>query len=112
MVAEIEDLAATCRADPTPLVLTHGEPNTGNVFRDDTGRLYLIDWGDLKYGPPERDLVSLNTDRPPVREPFARFYQLRWDLGEIAEYTARFAAPHPGDAEDDGMWRELSLYLR
>src|SRR5437762_770801 len=27
LAGEIERLAAVCRADPTPLVLTHGEPN-------------------------------------------------------------------------------------
>jgi hypothetical protein len=31
--------------------------------------------------------------------------------GEIAEYAARFAAPHAGDAEDEQMWRERALYL-
>src|SRR5439155_26059600 len=59
MVGEIDALAAACRADPYPFVLTHGEPNPGNVLRDTAGRLYLIDWGDLQYGPPERDWTSL-----------------------------------------------------
>lgn len=113
MVEEITALAALLRADPAPFVLTHGEPNPGNVLRGPSGRLYLIDWGDLRYGPPERDWTSLGDlglDLP-IRESFARFYQLRWDLGEIAEYTARFSAPHPGNAEDADRWRELSLYL-
>lgn len=113
MVREISELASVCSADLSPSVLTHGEPNTGNVLRDRSGRLYLIDWGDLKYGPPERDWTSLGDlgiDLP-AREPFTRFYQLRWDLGEIAEYTARFAAPHVGSAEDDDRWRELLMYL-
>jgi spectinomycin phosphotransferase len=47
-----------------------------------------------------------------MRRHVARFYRLRWDLGEIAEYVARFAAPHAGNAEDDEKWRELALYLR
>jgi spectinomycin phosphotransferase len=111
MLAEIERLATVCRGDSTPLVLTHGEPGTNNVFRDTADRLYLIDWGDLKYGPPERDWTSFKEARPPLRAPFERFYQLRWDLSEIAEYVARFTAPHEGDAEDEWMWRELGLYL-
>ena len=95
-------------------MLTHGEPNSGNVLRDRSGRLYLIDWGDLTYGPPERDWTSLGDlgIALPAREPFTRFYQLRWDFGEIAEYTARFAAPHVGSAEDDDRWRELLRYLQ
>jgi spectinomycin phosphotransferase len=114
MVDEIAALAAACRADPGPFVLTHGEPNRGNVLRDAAGRLHLIDWGDLCHGPPERDwtaLVDLNLALP-MRPTFARFYQLRWDLGEIAEYVARFAAPHTGSIEDDDKWQELQLYLR
>lgn len=113
MLAEIDALATMCRADPTPFVLTHGEPNSGNVLRDTEGRLRLLDWGDLQYGPPERDWTSLDglgLDLP-ARAPFARFYHLRWDLGEIAEYTARFAAPHTGSVEDADKWRELSRYL-
>ena len=58
-VAEIEELAATCQADPTPLVLTHGEPNQGDVLRDASGRLHLVDWGDLAHGPPERDWTAV-----------------------------------------------------
>jgi spectinomycin phosphotransferase len=113
MVAEANRLAAACRADPDTLVLTHGEPNPGNVLRDRAGRLYLIDWGDLMYGPPERDWAMLGGMglTLPIREEFARFYQLRWILGEIAEYTARFSAPHSGNAEDEDRWRELLQYL-
>jgi spectinomycin phosphotransferase len=114
MLAETEALAVACRADPLPFVPTHGEPDHGNVLRDTAGRLYLIDWGELRLGPPERDWASLEGLglAPPARAPFMRFYHLRWDLGEIAEYTARFAAPHPGNAEDDDRWGELRLYLQ
>lgn len=114
MIAEFGAVAAACRAAPSSFVLTHGEPNLGNVLRDASGRLYLIDWGELQNGPPERDWVSLDGLglNLPLREPFARFYHLRWDLGEIAEYTARFAAPHSGSLEDADRWRELQLYLQ
>ena len=112
MWSEIEQLAAICRADTAPLVPTHGEPGTNNVLRDPNDRLYLIDWGDLKYGPPERDWTSVDEARPPLRPAFERFYRLRWDLSEIAEYVARFTAPHAGNAEDDYWWREMELYLR
>ena len=100
--------------DETPLVLTHGEPNGGNVLRVNDGRLYLIDWGDLAYGPPERDwsqMSGLGLDLP-IRPAFGRFYELRWVLSEVAEYVARFAAPHAGSAEDEDKWNELGRYLR
>jgi spectinomycin phosphotransferase len=102
-----------CRRKQPPFVLTHGEPNRGNVFVTDEGRLLLMDWGDLAWAPPERDLVS----RPDVGLPrlgdetLLRFYNLRWILSEIAEYVERFVQPHTGDREDQAMWRELLLYL-
>jgi hypothetical protein len=102
-----------CRRKQPPLVLTHGEPNRGNLFLTDDGRLLLMDWGDLAWAPPERDLVS----RPDVGLPrigdktLLRFYDLRWILSEIAEYVERFVRPHTGDIEDQAMWQELLLYL-
>ena len=113
IVEEIGELAATCRADATPLVLTHGEPNGGNVLRAEDGRLYLIDWGDLAYGPPERDWIQMSGSGLDltIRPAFERFYELRWVLSEVAEYVARFAAPHVGSAEDDDKWKELGRYL-
>jgi spectinomycin phosphotransferase len=106
LIAEMGALASACRADPAPLVLTHGEPSGNNVLRDAAGRLYLVDWGDLAYGPPERDWSALVPYglKLPVRPQFARFYKLRWILGEVGEYVARFAAPHEGNAEDAHKW--------
>jgi hypothetical protein len=40
-----------------------------------------------------------------------RFYELRWILGEVAEYVAALTLPHTGDAEDLRMRRELDNYL-
>jgi hypothetical protein len=95
LMAEVDEIAVACQADPAPTVLTHGEPGGNNVLRDVAGRLHLLDWGDLAYGPPERDWGALATYglRLPARPTFARFYTLRWILSEIAECVARFAAP-------------------
>ena len=84
------------------------------MLRDTAGRLYLIDWGDLAYGPPERDWFAIGGLglELPVRPAFGRFYELRWTLSEIAEYVARFAAPHVGSVEDEEKWGELGRYLR
>jgi spectinomycin phosphotransferase len=104
---------AACRSLQPAFVLTHGEPNRGNVFVTDEGRLLLMDLGELAWGPPERDLSVLPDLGLPRTgdETLLRFYELRWDLGEIAEYVDRFVQPHAGDAEDQGMWQELLLYL-
>ena len=111
---EMSDCQEACRNDAAPFVLTHGEPNRGNVMLTQDGRLLLMDWGELAWGPPERDLVQLRDFGAPTggREPFRRFYELYWVLGEIAEYVARFSAPHVGDAQDDHSWKELLHYLR
>lgn len=116
LVALEEEMRArqeACRRKQPPFVLTHGEPNRGNLFVTDEGALLLMDWGDLAWAPPERDLVA----RPDVGllrmgdETVLRFYDLRWILSEIAEYVERFVQPHTGDTEDQAMWQELLLYL-
>lgn len=111
--AEMARIEAVCRGEPGSFVLTHGEPNRGNVMLTSDGELLLMDWGTLAWGPPERDAVALadlGLD-PPGRREFVRYYELLWILGEVAEYVARFAHPHPGNAEDAEKWAELLLYL-
>lgn len=109
-MAECQD---ECRSEATAPVLTHGEPNRGNVMQGHN-RLVLMDWGDLAWGPPERDLVQLGDFGVPTdgRPTFRRFYELHWILGEIAEYVARFSGPHAGDAQDEQSWKELLHYLK
>jgi len=110
---EIAALQARCRIDPGRLVLTHGEPEPPNVMVTKAGHLQLLDWGDLVYAPPERDaraLIHVGIElrgRPEVM----RFYELRWILGEVAEYVAALTLPHTGDAEDLRKRRELDNYL-
>lgn len=110
---EMRVCQVACRLQQPRPVLTHGEPNRGNVFVTADGRLLSMDWGELAWAPAERDLVM----RPDIGLPAAgdatrlRFYELRWVLSEIAEYVARFTQPHAGDTEDGAMWRELLLYL-
>jgi spectinomycin phosphotransferase len=109
---ELLQLASECRRDEAPLVLTHGEPN-GNAVQATDGRLLLLDWGTAAMGPPERDwwdFTYLDADAV-VRSGFRRFYELRFVLSEVAEYTARFVKDHAGDQDDDRMWRDLCRYV-
>jgi aminoglycoside phosphotransferase (APT) family kinase protein len=112
--AEMAALQHLCRTDPGTLVLTHGEPDRGNIMLRPDGSLRLMDWGALQWGPPERDLSSLPDlgFAPSGRAPFLRYYELLWTLGEVAEYVARFTSPHDGNAEDAEKWDELLLYLQ
>ena len=113
MRAEWAVVQDACRADASAFVLTHGEPDRGNVMVTTDGELLLMDWGELRWGPPERDFAALADLglEPSGRPEFLRCYELLWILGEIAEYVARFAHPHPGNAEDAEKWNELLLYL-
>ncbi len=112
LIAEADRVAVVCRRDTTPFVLTHSEP-TGNTMRTADGRLLLFDWGTALLGPPERDWWDF--DRVPrgivIRPAFKRFYELRWILGELAEFVSRFVRPHTGDEDDQWMWRGLRNYL-
>jgi spectinomycin phosphotransferase len=110
--AEARHLASYCRSQAGEPVLTHGEPN-GNVMQTDDGRLLLFDWGTTALGPPERDwwVFPSNNNSISCRPEFTRFYELRWILGEIAEYTWRFMHQHVGDIDDASMWDELCIYF-
>ena len=104
-------------------VLTHQEPHLANFCAAEgtppsgTRQLRLVDWGDIKWGPPERDLFALLGDaRPPgirkavldaylfarfesrpagaepaatVRPEMLRWYELRWVAQEIDDYASR-----------------------
>lgn len=114
LMEEMRVCQTTCRRRQPRFVLTHGEPNRGNLFVTEDGRLLMMDWGDLAWAPPERDLVMRPDFGLPRRgdESLLRFYELRWVLSEISEYLARFVRPHTGDEEDQAMWQELLLYLQ
>lgn len=110
---EAARLSRHCINAPGIFVITHGEPSAQNLLRSG-GVLRLIDWGALSMAPPERDLFHVQrTFHTSVsgRAEFFRFYELRWILGEIAEYTEHFILPHTGDLDDEAMWGRLLRYL-
>jgi spectinomycin phosphotransferase len=94
-------------------VATHGEPESGNQLLTSDGRL-LVDWESLKLAPAELDLRTLveagvETD---ADHEMVELFDLEWRLDEISQYTAWFAAPHTGTADDDiafgGLLDELT----
>ncbi len=110
---EIREGQDRCRADQGRFVLTHGEPDPPNVVVTRDGDLLLTDWGDLLWAPPERDARALANVGITLtgRAHAKRFYELRWILGEVAEYVATFMTPHTGSVEDLEKRRELDRYL-
>ncbi|MGI8486061.1 MAG: phosphotransferase enzyme family protein [Thermomicrobiales bacterium] len=111
---EIYDrLVTMIKADPTPWVITHGEPHAGNVLRlNDSGKPLLVDWDTAALAPKERDLWMLLDDSATDWTPYLkvtgdavvsasaiRMFQMWWDLCEIAEYASWFRKKHD-DSED------------
>jgi spectinomycin phosphotransferase len=110
---ECRTLARSCKAEQGAAQITHGEPIAANFARCG-GRLMIGDFGDLALGPPERDWVHLRRTtcaRPAGRENFLRFYETRWVLSEIAEYTSTLMQPHSGSADDVAMFGRLLRYM-
>jgi spectinomycin phosphotransferase len=93
-------------------VATHGEPDSGNQLLTPEGRL-LVDWESLKLAPRELDLRTLVDAgaRTDADLGMLELFDLEWRLSEVDEYTAWFAAPHTGTADDEiafeGLLHEL-----
>ena len=123
LLARYDQLAAAARAQPSPTVLTHGEPHPGNTMLT-AGGWVLIDWDTALAAPPERDLWSLDPGDGSILEAYAGLtgvtpqtsmldlYRLRWDIADIAVDVSRFRRPHSGSAEDEESFGFLSSLVR
>ena len=106
-------------------VMTHGDPNRANIIVAPDGGLHLIDWGEIAIGPRERDLFAFTGDHfrrflrryldcdPAARlhVPVFAFYEWRWTMQEIADYTTRILFGNGSPAEQEYWWGELRPYL-
>ena len=66
--AELAGRAAACG----PPVATHRDFHANNLMRGPDGRLALIDFQDLRLGPPDYDPVSLRWERAGAAETLSR----------------------------------------
>lgn len=89
-------------------VITHGEPHDRNILSTVDGPA-LIDWDTARIAPAARDIWHVGdgslapeytalTGRAIAPSELA-LYRLRWDLTEVAECVAAFAAPHVESAD-------------
>jgi len=113
-----------CQLKPDAM-LTHGDPNWANILVDEGGAPHLIDWEDVAFGPPERDLAFFTDEffepflrqyveiRGPVRLRRSAFgyYQYRWMVQEIADWSTRLLFELPSSTEAAHAWSELTQYL-
>lgn len=106
-----------------PLVLTHGEPHPGNIFRSQSGTLHLIDWDTAGLALPERDLWDMAepgsagaahytalTGRP-VSAVAAEAYRIRWALDDIRLAVRDFHGPHERTPDTELSWTTLGEEL-
>ncbi|MCJ8006543.1 phosphotransferase [Lederbergia wuyishanensis] len=105
---------------------THGDPNYANIMRESEGQLYLIDFGEVAYGPIERDIVAFigNEFFQPFLLEYVKhnqnakfhidvfeFYLYRWALQEISDYGSQLFFGSMGEEENEHAWAELQPYL-
>lgn len=104
-----QDLGAECRHCADRFVLTHGEPSAANVIGLGS-RLHIVDWGALRWAPPERDwfhTIRTMGVGPRYQERTLSFYEVRWFLSELAEYICVFAGAHDRSLDTIAMWERL-----
>jgi hypothetical protein len=123
VLARYADLAARVAARPDRLVITHGEPHSGNVLRAPDG-LVLVDWDTVLLAPPERDLWALAEADASISSAYAAatgvaidddaltLYRLWFDLAEISEYISLFRDSHGHTDDTAEAWRNLRHFLR
>jgi spectinomycin phosphotransferase/16S rRNA (guanine(1405)-N(7))-methyltransferase len=123
LLACYQALAVKVAARPERMVITHGEPNAGNVLRTPSGYVF-VDWESVLLAPPERDLWQLAEQDPgaadaycaaggvPVDADALALYRMWYDLFEIAGYISFFRAPHAATEDAAESWRNLRYFLR
>jgi spectinomycin phosphotransferase len=122
LLATFDQLAAEVAAAGAEQVITHGEPHPGNFIRAD-GRLFMVDWDTVAFGPPERDLWMVATDAGDelaqytelsgrrVNPSALRLYRLRWLIDDIAIVVGDFRSPHAQTADTAHAWQGLTRSL-
>jgi spectinomycin phosphotransferase len=63
-VNSLEKPAEVLQLRTFPYVICHADLHAANLIRDDSGRVFVIDWDEVMLAPKERDFIF-------VREPYA-----------------------------------------
>jgi aminoglycoside phosphotransferase (APT) family kinase protein len=104
---------------PDDWVVTHGEPHAGNLIES---RL-LVDWDTVALAPPERDLWMPVDDDAEAASRYTQetgrqldpaaldFFRLRWDLADLASFTAKLRSPHTDNADTRKACEGLAIIL-
>jgi hypothetical protein len=123
LLAAFDELAGRVRTTGGRMVITHGEPDAGNVLKTPAG-LVLVDWESALLAPPERDLWALAESDPGVLDAYAAatgtaidtdalaLHRMWYDLAEISGYVRWFRSGHDDTADAAEGWQNLQYFLR
>jgi spectinomycin phosphotransferase len=91
-------------------VLCHSDIHTDNILLDGEGRLFIVDWDQPIFAPPERDLMFVVEDEDQdfffqgygeteIDRLGLAYYRYEWVVQEIADFAERvFFATDGGEA--------------
>ncbi len=123
LLAAFGELAGRVRARADRMVITHGEPNAGNVLKTPAGFVF-VDWESALLAPPERDLWALAESDPGLLDAYSAatgtaidtdaltLHRLWYDLAEISGYIRWFRGGHDDTADAAEGWQNLQFFLR
>ena len=114
------DLAIAAGKD---MVVCHTDLHGGNMIRDPTGTLHILDWENAMIAPPEHDLFAyVGWERfwdlflPIYESEFGPadlntavfgFYLYRRNLEDLADYVVRILHTDQGDEQDQEDLRQI-----
>jgi spectinomycin phosphotransferase len=122
LLGAFDRLVAQVEASDKKVVITHGEPHSGNLVRTDDG-LVLVDWDTVGVALPERDLWMLVSDGGDELAQYTdatgtepdptslALYRLRWDLDDISIFLHQFRQAHRRDEDTELAWFVLNRYF-
>jgi aminoglycoside phosphotransferase (APT) family kinase protein len=123
LLAAFDELAGRVRTRGDRMVITHGEPDAGNVLKT-PGGLVFVDWESALLAPPERDLWALAESDPGLLGAYGAatgtaidtdalaLYRMWFDLAEISLYVRWFRSGHDDTPDAAEGWRNLQYFLR
>jgi len=123
LLAAFDQLATRVRTRGGRLVITHGEPDAGNVLKTPAGFVF-VDWESALLAPPERDLWALAESDPSLLDVYSAatgtaidtdalaLHRMWYDLAEISGYICWFRGRHDDTADAAEGWQNLQCFLQ
>ncbi len=75
LLASMNELAAILAAQSLSQVICHADLHPGNLLRDRSGHVFVVDWDDVMLAPRERDFIFVGEPAAPAGgSPFFKGY--------------------------------------